>query len=230
MATVFQSSSRIRIFFEKYPEKYCRISNIQQKPIIFFEDHEFRNNSEFSEHRSSCSEISLRKSPFRCASLLPRSFSERNIESPFQGQQMAQLARARCASGEVDWEDACPHSAGSETSSEKRTGSKRFRENCEECVSSETCSTHPKARENFAHCAALGQRTRTRRPRSESPRGDQPPTPPELRQKTRSPADAAREGRRAAATHLRAGNSDRCRRVRQTQKTRPARELPHQRD
>ena len=142
MATVFQSSSRIRIFFEKYPEKYCRISNIQQKPIIFFEDHEFRNNSEFSEHRSSCSEISLRKSPFRCASLLPRSFSERNIESPLQGQQMAQLARARCASGEVDWEDACPHSAGSETPSEKRTGSKRFRENCEECVSSETCSTH----------------------------------------------------------------------------------------
>ena len=48
--------------------------------------------------------------------------------------------------------------------------------------------------------------------------------------KTRSPADAAREGRRAAATRLRAGNSDRCRRVRQTQKTRPARELPHQRD
>ena len=142
MATVFQSSSRMRIFFEKYPEKYFRISNIQQKPIIFFEDHEFRNNSEFSEHRSSCSEISLRKSSFRCASLLPRSFSERNIESPLQGQQMAQLARARCASGEVDWEDACPHSAGSETSSEKRTGSKRFRENCEECVSSETCSTH----------------------------------------------------------------------------------------
>ena len=129
-------------YFEKYSEKYCRISKVQQKPIIFSEDHEFRNNSEFSEHRSSCSEISLRKRSPRCASLLLRSFSERNIESPFQGQQMAQLARTRCASGEVDWEDACPHSAGSETPSEKRTGSKRFRENCEECVSSETCSTH----------------------------------------------------------------------------------------
>ena len=68
--------------------------------------------------------------------------NQRNIESPFQGQQMAQLARTRCASGEVDWEDACPHSAGSEIPFEKRTGSKRFRENCEECVSSETCSTH----------------------------------------------------------------------------------------
>ena len=42
--------------------------------------------------------------------------------------------------------------------------------------------------------------------------------PPKLKQKTRSLADAAREGRRAAATRLRAGNSDRCRRVRQTQK------------
>ena len=114
--------------FEKYSEKYCRISKVQQKPIIFSEDHEFRNNSEFLEHRSSCSEISLRKRSPRCASLLLRSFSERNIESPFQGQQMAQLARTRCASGEVDWEDACPHSAGSETPSEKRTGSKRFRE------------------------------------------------------------------------------------------------------
>ena len=148
MATVFQSSSRIRIFFEKYPEKYCRISNIRffhkstRNREYSAEEHEFRNNSEFSEHRSSSTEISLRKSSSHCASLLPRSFSERNIESPFQGQQMAQLARARCASGEVDWEDACPHSAGSETPSEKRTGSKRFRENCEECVSSETCSTH----------------------------------------------------------------------------------------
>ena len=47
---------------------------------------------------------------------------------PLSGAQMSQLARARCASGKVDWEDACPHSAGSETPSEKRTGSKRFRE------------------------------------------------------------------------------------------------------
>ena len=127
--------------------------------------------------------------------MLLRSFSERNIESPFQGQQMAQLARTRCASGEVDWEDACPHSAGSETPSEKRTGSKRFRENCEECVSSETCSTHPKARENFAHCAASGQRTRTRRPRSESPRGDQPLPP---RAQTENPLPRRRCERGAA--------------------------------
>ena len=115
---------------------------------------------------------------------------------------MAQLARTRCASGEVDWEDACPHSAGSETPSEKRTGSKRFRENCEECVSSETCSTHPKARENFAHCAASGQRTRTRRPRSESPRGDQPQNPPPSSDRKPAPSPTLRE--RGGAPPLRA--------------------------
>ena len=74
-----------------------------------------------------------------------------------------------------------------------RKGSEK---NCEECVSSETCSTHPKARENFAHCAASGQRTRTRRPRSESPRGDQPQNPPQAQ--TENPLPCRRCERGAA--------------------------------
>ena len=55
------------------------------------EEHEFRNNSEFSEHRSSFSEISLRKSSFRCASLLPRSFSERKEKNGYHERPAAAL-------------------------------------------------------------------------------------------------------------------------------------------
>ncbi len=94
MATVFQSSSREylrnilgNLSFEKYSEKYCRISKVQQKPIIFSEDHEFRNNSEFSEHRSSCSEISLRKTLPRQASYLLRIFLREISRAPFRGNK-----------------------------------------------------------------------------------------------------------------------------------------------
>ena len=77
----------LNLSFEKYSEKYCRISNVQQKPIIFSEDHEFRNNSEFSGHRSSCSEISLRKTLPHQASYLLRIFLREISRAPFRGNK-----------------------------------------------------------------------------------------------------------------------------------------------
>ena len=51
------------------------------------EEHEFRNNSEFSEHRSSCSEISLRKTLPHQASYLLRIFLREISRAPFRGNK-----------------------------------------------------------------------------------------------------------------------------------------------
>ena len=128
-------------FFEKYSEKYCRISNVQQEPIIFSEDHEFRNNSEFSEHRSSCSEISLRKTLPRQASYLLLVFLREISRAPFRGNKwlssLELAARRAKLIGKTHVRTPQVRRFLS-----KRELVRKGSENCEECVSSETCSTH----------------------------------------------------------------------------------------
>ena len=76
----------------RYSEKYRRISNIQQKPRTFNKDHEFRGSSEFTGHRSSASEISLRKSSFPLAQAGSLDLFLREISrAPFRGNKWLSL-------------------------------------------------------------------------------------------------------------------------------------------